>query len=40
MPEHILKRIVGHSLTANITDAVYNRVSFEDLYKAINLIEK
>lgn len=35
MPEYILKRIVGHSLKSNVTDAVYNYVEFDRLYKEI-----
>lgn len=40
IPEHIIKRIVGHSLKGNVTDDVYNRVSFQDLYDAICKIKK
>ena len=35
MPEYILKRIVGHSLKSNVTDAVYNYVEFDRLYEEI-----
>lgn len=40
IPEHIIKRIVGHSLKGNVTDGVYNRVTFEELYTEICRIEK
>lgn len=33
VPEHIVKRIIGHSL--GFTDGVYNRVSFDELYDNI-----
>ena len=35
MPEYILKRIIGHSLKSNVTDAVYNYVEFDRLYEEI-----
>ena len=35
MQESIIKRIVGHALTNNITESVYNRVTPEDLYNEI-----
>lgn len=33
LPEYAIKRIVGHSLKANVTDSVYNFVSNEQLYQ-------
>lgn len=40
VPEYMIKRIIGHSLKNNITDGVYNRVSFDELYEAILKITK
>lgn len=40
LPEYAIKRIVGHSLKGNVTDAVYNRVTPEQLYRFICMIPK
>lgn len=40
IPEHIIKRLCGHSLKNNVTDYVYNYVTQEDLYQAVCSIEK
>lgn len=40
IPEYIVKRIVGHSLKSNVTDAVYNYVEFDRLYEEICKITK
>lgn len=33
LPEYAIKRIVGHSLKANVTDSVYNFVTTDQLYQ-------
>lgn len=40
IPEYIIKRIVGHSLSGNVTDYVYNRVTVEELVSWVQKIEK
>ena len=40
LPENIIKRIVGHSLKANVTDGVYNYVTIDQLYRFISMIPK
>lgn len=35
----ILKRIVGHSLSGDVTESVYNHPVFEDYYREICKIE-
>lgn len=33
IPDYIIKRVVGHSLKGDVTDDVYNKVSFEQIYE-------
>lgn len=40
MPEHIIKKIVGHSKSSNITKTVYTHVRKETLQKAIEEYNK
>lgn len=40
LPEYAIKRIVGHSLKGNVTDAVYNKVTQEQLYQFMCMIPK
>lgn len=40
IPEHIIKRVVGHSLSGDITDGVYNQVSFDKIYNAMLSLKK
>lgn len=40
IPEYIIKRVVGHSLKNDITDDIYNRVTFEQLYDAMLKLKK
>lgn len=39
VPEYIIKRVVGHSLKGDVTDGVYNRVTFEELYNYISSVK-
>lgn len=40
MPEHIIKKIVGHSKSSNITKTVYTHVRDEAMQKAIDEYNK